>query len=279
MKIITPKIVYLDIEESMDNEDIKKKSYKVFIKRTKSFKVSNTKLPGVKNFWILQDDKQQVKQWQKQNIGEKLEPRKKQQKLTGSERYKKYMDEEERIKRLEDEMDDPNFVPHTPDQFERELLKDKNSSFMFIKYMALYLETAEIDKSRSIAKRAIASINYREEKELMNVWLAWLNLEIRYGSDETYQEVLCEAAQRNNPFKIYSQTLLILLQLEKFTESIKIIDILKKKFKFLPEMWIVIAEAYLKMDNEKLAKELLPRSLLSLVDKDRKYKIDFLFGD
>lgn len=216
-----------------------------------------TKLPGLLNFWS-----------EKTEIGLKREKgdtnESKKQRITVSERYQRYMDEEKRLRLVEDELVDPNIEPHTPEQFERALMKDKNSSFMYIKYMAFHLETSEVQKARTIGKKAVATINFREEKELLNVWIALLNLEIRYGTDETYNEVLREAAQRNDPFKVYSQTLSILLEVEKFEEATKIVEILKKKYKSLPETWLQIGESYLKMRDEKLAKEILPKSLLSI---------------
>lgn len=232
----------------------------------KSKITSNSKLPGISNFWSAE-----VKN-QKKKVTEDDQPSKKKQRLTAVERYQHYMDEEERIRTIEEELADPNVDPHTPDQFERALMKDKNSSFMWIKYMAFHLETAEIDKARTVAKKAIASINYREEKELVNVWIALLNLEIRYGTDENFNEALRDATQRNDPYKIYSQTLSILLEMEKTEEANKIVEVLKKKFKPNPEMWLLVGEAYLKMGNERLAKELLPKSLLSLKDNQREFQ-------
>lgn len=144
---------------------------------------------------------------------------------------------------------------------------------MWIKYMAFHLETAETDKARNVAKKAIASINFREEGELLNVWIALLNLELRYGTNETYEESLREAVQRNDPFKVYSRTLTVLLEMEKHDEATKIVDTLKKKFKPLPDMWVQVSEAYLRMGHEKIAKEMLPKSLLSLADKDRELNL------
>lgn len=233
-----------------------------------------SKLPGIQNFWKSEvkpkrqagtpdsDDDVQV------NVAKK-------QKLTGAERYQRYINEEERIRKIEDELADPNLEPHTPDQFERALMKDKNSSFMWIKYMAFHLETAEIEKARSIAKKAIGSVNFREEGELLNLWVALLNLELRYGTDETYNEILREAVQRNDSFKVYSRTLTILLDMEKSDEANKIIEFLRKKFKSLPDMWLQVSEAYLKMKNERMAREMLPKSLLSLQEKDRKLLLLF----
>lgn len=222
-----------------------------------------SKLPGINSFW----NSAGLKRKTSIKIFEKIN---KKPKLTAPERYQRYMDEEERLRAIE-ESDNNIIEPHTPDQFERALMNDKNSSFLWIKYMAFHLETAETEKARIVAKKAIASINYREENELLNVWMALLNLEIRYGTNEAFTEVLREATQRNDPFKVYSQTLSILLEMENFDEANKIIETLNKKFKSLPEMWLQIGEAYLKMRNEKMAKEILPKSMLSLKSTQRKY--------
>lgn len=260
------KKVSLEAIENTDN--FKVKSYKVVIK-TGKYNSSNVKLPGVKDFWNIEEVTSNKKR--KNEDPEENASKKPTQRLTGSERYQRYMDEEERIRKIEEEMTDPDLEPHTPDQFERALLKDRNSSLMWIKYMAFHLETAEVDKARAIAKKAIASINFREEQERLNVWIALLNLELRYGSDESYSDVLSEATQRNDSFKVYSQTLKILLDLEKLIDANKVIEILKKKYKHLPDMWLLVSESYLRMNNEKMAKEILPKSLLSLKEKDRKF--------
>lgn len=228
----------------------------------------NAKLPGVQNFWSTAENNKRPAAVELDEVDEGKDSKK--QRLTGADRYQRYMNEEERIRKVEDELADGDVDPHTPDQFERALMKDRNSSFMWIKYMAFHLETAETEKARAVAKKAIASINFREEGELLNLWIALLNLEIRYGTDDTYNETLREAVQRNDPFKVYSRTLTVMLEIEKFEEADKIIEALKKKFKPHPEMWLQISEAYLKMKNEKMAKELLPKSLLSLQERDRK---------
>jgi rRNA biogenesis protein RRP5 len=232
---------------------------------------AESKLPGIQNFWNP-EVKKEIKRSAVVLDGEDETKDNKKQRLTGAERYQRYMDEEERIRKIEDELADSNLDPHTPDQFERALMKDRNSSFIWIKYMAFHLETAETEKARTVAKKAIASINFREEGELLNVWMALLNLEIRYGSDETYNEILREAVQRNDAFKVYTRNLTVLLEIEKFEEAGKIIEVLKKKFKPNPEMWLQVSEAYLKMKNEKMAKEMLPKSLLSLKEKHRKFQ-------
>ena len=46
----------------------------------------------------------------------------------------------------------------------------------------------------------------REENEKLNVWIASLNLECLYGTDETLQNVFSEAVKRNEPKKVYLKT-------------------------------------------------------------------------
>lgn len=46
----------------------------------------------------------------------------------------------------------------------------------------MLLQATEIEKARSVARRALRTINFREEQEKLNVWLALLNLEHRFGT-------------------------------------------------------------------------------------------------
>jgi rRNA biogenesis protein RRP5 len=240
--------------------------------RKRKVSSSNEKLPGVAGFWNVQSSEKKAQETPKSSASDS---KVKKSRLTGAEQYQKYIDEEDRIRKVEEELADVTKVPTTPDEFERRLMSDKNNSFIWIKYMAFFLDTAEVGKARTIAKKAIATINFREEKELLNVWMAYLNLEIRFGSMDTFNELLRDATQRNDPFKVLSRTLKIFLELEKFDDANKIIETLRKKHRPNPDMWLQVAEAYLQMKNEKMAKEMLPKSLLSLKDQERKLKMKF----
>ena len=77
---------------------------------------------------------------------------------------------------------DADRAPETAAEFERLLAASPNSSYIWIKYMALHLNMTEIDKAREVSDRALKSINFREEGERFNVWVARLNLEGLYGS-------------------------------------------------------------------------------------------------
>lgn len=88
--------------------------------------------------------------------------------------------------------------PSTISEFDRALLSSPNSSFIWIQYMSFHLQLHEIEKARSIGRRALEKINYREEEEKLNVWMALVNLEIGFGTDESSEKVFKEASGYND---------------------------------------------------------------------------------
>lgn len=50
-----------------------------------------------------------------------------------------------------------------------------------------------------MAERGLKTIVFREEGEKMNLWVALMNLEHKYGSTESVEAVLARAAQQCNP--------------------------------------------------------------------------------
>ena len=59
-----------------------------------------------------------------------------------------------------------------------------------IKYMAFYIAKSDQPKAREIAKRALEKINFREEAERLNVYLAWFNMENACNNEEEAEKVL-----------------------------------------------------------------------------------------
>lgn len=110
-------------------------------------------------------------------------------------------------------------TPESNADFERVLLGSPNSSFLWIQYMSFQLPLSEVDKAREISRRAIQTINFREEKERLNIWIALLNLENVYGSDETLETVFKEAARANDSKTIHLRLASIFEQSDKFEAS------------------------------------------------------------
>jgi rRNA biogenesis protein RRP5 len=94
-------------------------------------------------------------------------------------------------------------TPESTSDFERVLLGSPNSSYLWIQYMSFQLQLSEIEKAREVAKRALSTINFREEREKLNVWIALMNLENIYGSDESLESVFKDAARHCEPKTVY----------------------------------------------------------------------------
>lgn len=106
-------------------------------------------------------------------------------------------------------------TPESNADFERNLLGSPNSSFLWIQYMSFQLQLSEIEKAREIAKRALATINFREEREKLNVWIALLNLENIYGTDESLEAAFKDAARHCDSKTVHLRLAAILEESEK----------------------------------------------------------------
>ena len=106
-------------------------------------------------------------------------------------------------------------VPESNADFERILLGSPNSSYLWMQYMSFQLQLSEIDKAREIAQRALKTISFREEQEKLNVWIALLNLENVYGTEESLETTFRDAARHNDSKTIYLRLAAIFDQSEK----------------------------------------------------------------
>ena len=108
-----------------------------------------------------------------------------------------------------------NRTPQSSADFERLLLSSPNSSFLWIQFMSFQLQLSEIEKARETGRRAIQTINFREEQERLNVWIALLNLENSYGTEQTLDAVFKEAARANDSKTIHLRLASILEDTQK----------------------------------------------------------------
>ena len=106
--------------------------------------------------------------------------------------------------KIEEKTFDPARQPETAEDYERLLVASPNSSMLWIKYMAFYLQTGETEKARQVAKQALKTINYRDESDRLNVWVALLNFENMYGSTESLEDTFNQATQNCDSFKVHS---------------------------------------------------------------------------
>ncbi|TFK30827.1 U3 snoRNP-associated protein Rrp5 [Coprinopsis marcescibilis] len=155
-------------------------------------------------------------------------------------------------------------LPDSNSDFERLLLGSPNSSYLWIQYMSFQLQISEIDKAREIGKRAIKTINFREEQERLNVWIAMLNLENVYGTEESLDAVFKEAARANDSKTVHLRLAAIFDQSGNTEKAEQQFMRTGKKFGKSCKVWALFAEHYLKLGKLEEARKLLPRSLQSL---------------
>lgn len=190
-------------------------------------------------------------------------------KLTSAEKREQFKKEEARIREIEETLAKSIVSPETADHFDRLLIANPNDSMIWIKYMAHHLQSAEIDKARNIGRIALKKISFRDEEEKLNVWIALLNLEIRYGTPETFTEVFDEALRINDPYRVHEKCLDIYVGASMIDDTHNLIGKMIKKFKSNMNMWLKICTIYFEIGEADKAKKVLSRSLTSLNEKDR----------
>jgi len=202
--------------------------------------------------------------------------------------------EAKRRKRVEEELaasreqrllDGEVAQPTTLEEFERLVVASPDSSLVWVQYMALAMQGGELEVARGVAKRALQRINFRLEDERLNIFLAWLNLENTFGTEEAMAEVLKEALQCCDQFKVYSQVAAIYQQSGKISEAEKIHKVMVRKFNKEKEVWIKFGIFYYKNNKLNDGRFVLQRSLQSLEKKEHlemssKFaQIEFRYGD
>lgn len=85
--------------------------------------------------------------------------------------------------------------------------------------MSFQLQLSEVDKAREIGRRALQTINYREEQEKLNVWIALLNLENQFGTDESLETLFKDAARHNDSKTVHLKLAAIFEESEKTQAS------------------------------------------------------------
>ncbi|KAJ7431840.1 hypothetical protein B0H11DRAFT_839096 [Mycena galericulata] len=176
-------------------------------------------------------------------------------------------------------------TPQSNADFERLLLGSPNSSYLWVQYMSFQLQLSEVEKAREIARRAVQTINFREEQEKLNVWIALLNLENVYGRDETVETTFKEAARANDSKAIHLRLALIFDQSDKSTKAEEQYQRTCKKFGQSSKVWTLFSEYYLRKGNVEASRQLLPRCLQSLEKRkhlktiSRFAQLEYKLGD
>ncbi|XP_063163179.1 protein RRP5 homolog isoform X1 [Candoia aspera] len=192
---------------------------------------------------------------------------------------------EKELSKLEAALMDPNRQPQTADDFDRLVLGSPDSSILWLQFMAFHLQATEIEKARAVAERALKTISFREEQEKLNVWVALLNLENMYGTEEGLMKVFERAIQYNEPLKVFQQLADIYSASEKYKEAEDLYNTMLKRFRQEKSVWVKYTTFLLKQGLVEAAHRLMPRALRCLPDKEhvdvisKLAQLEFQYGD
>lgn len=159
-------------------------------------------------------------------------------------------------------------APESVSDFERLLVGNPSSSILWMNYMSFQLQLGEIDKAREIGERALKTINYREEQEKMNIWIAMLNLENTFGSDESLDEVFKRAAQYMDSLVMHQKLVGIFIMSEKYDKATELLKTMSKKFGKHVSVWVQYGAYLLDRKLNDDAHEVLSRALQVLAKRD-----------
>lgn len=69
--------------------------------------------------------------------------------------------------------------------------------------MAFVLDKLGIESARKVAERAVKGVSISNEEDKFNLWVAYMNLENNFGSQDTLQKVVKRALEVNDRQRIY----------------------------------------------------------------------------
>ncbi|KAJ4970564.1 hypothetical protein NE237_003663 [Protea cynaroides] len=154
--------------------------------------------------------------------------------------------------------------PSTADEFEKLVRSSPNSSFVWIKYMDFVLSLSDVEKARSIAERALRTINIREEAEKLNIWVAYFNIENEYGNprQEAVMKIFQRALQYSDPKKVHFALLGLYERTEQHDLVDELLEKMVKKYKHSCKVWLRRVQSLLKQGKD--VQPIVNRALLSL---------------
>jgi len=193
--------------------------------------------------------------------------KKKVRRLNTAQKHEEQKQEELRLRKVEEELTQIEANPQNADHFDRLVLSNPNSSFIWIKYMACHLQGTEVEKARAVAKRALSIIDTRQEQEKLNIWTALLNLENLYGTKESFKQTMDEALRSNDEYQIYIKILDMFAESEKLKELEELITKINRKFRDSIDAYLHCATVYFKLNKSGKARFILQKALSNLPTK------------
>lgn len=158
--------------------------------------------------------------------------------------------------------------------YNRLVMCNPNSSEPWISYMAYQAQTGNLEDARKVAENALDTIDSKEEEERLNVFIAYMNLEVSAGDEESLKKVFVRACAAHNPYEVHKRLAAIFVNAKKYEELDKLYNVMIKKFGQIKYDVYVLYGTYLYHNGRKAeGRELMKKALSSLPKKHRKSTI------
>uniref|UniRef100_A0A7S4G382 Pre-mRNA-splicing factor Syf1/CRNKL1-like C-terminal HAT-repeats domain-containing protein n=1 Tax=Eutreptiella gymnastica TaxID=73025 RepID=A0A7S4G382_9EUGL len=184
------------------------------------------------------------------------------------EQWLKRLSEEQRVDAVE-AAHEANPTPATPEEFRMLLAGSPNSSFLWCQFMAFWLFRGQIEKARQVAELALTTINFREEQEIFNVWVAYLNLESQHGTRESTDGVFRRAIKNvDQEKKMYQHQIRILYKAGHHGQVFVIYKEMVRKFHIEVDVWVQFYKYCIERNRVDELKQ-IPKNALNSLMKDQ----------
>eukprot|EP00210_Caulerpa_lentillifera_P002539 g2436.t1 len=163
--------------------------------------------------------------------------------------------------------------PQSMEDFERLLMSNSSSSYLWIRYMVFYLEKGDIFKARATAERALAAMPFRDEEAKMEIWLAYLNLERTVGTPvESIMTLFHKAVLSNDAKKLHLNFLRVLEESKETEVGDLVTKSLHRRCPTSAKAYIQELHYWLSTNRGVKCKETLERAL-KLLPKRKHVKV------
>ena len=87
--------------------------------------------------------------------------------------------------------------------------RQKEQAILWLRYMAYMLDAGlGIEAARKVVERGLKAIPTGEDREKLNLWTAYMNLESNFGTQETLEAVTRRALEVNDRRMVYLLSLI-----------------------------------------------------------------------
>ena len=126
---------------------------------------------------------------------------------------------------------------HDDSYFEQMLIANPNNSFIWTHYISHWLSKKGYKEAKVLWERAVKTIDITNLREKLNLWIAYMNFESKFGKEKEFQSVVKRALKVNDQREVYIAVIDIYLKRKSYKIIEGIYVILSRKYKFDVDIW------------------------------------------